>query len=752
MNKSGRETIVAAPIGNMEGALSEYSSFMQRQNYGKGVRDPKTGEVIIPEQLDAAHRQALSRAFTNAFDPTDPLSNGYLQGFLQSKNGLDDYLNKNGVLDEDGRSRLSKDFQTYVENDLEQHYRKRKTDFVDSDNRKQFQEQSNDAYKKGDELTLIEEVLNATTELTTTVSSKDNIGMPASMLSYGSVEDGKPGLYDVLFGRSNASLDEAMQNELEGTTVKVKSPITAYTTGDMTSDDLRTFFKSKGASPFLVSEEGGTQFVRIDPDYSPQTFYKKAKQFAKDKGLSDEEQIKFAKESLVLAEDQRNKVNGYSKSKGRVRGSLQDVTSLRVDPLALAGTDFFDIVNDKDILGTDVSNWSNMPFTIGTTSLQLGNLNTGLKAGESYGSLNVEANEIPTNMYSWIPGDDGKLVPIQWISDEYQRLSPEDRQNLIKNSTMTGTFDMNMVNKYNQGGLKIENAEDLKGIATNRANFSGGRMIKMTTPEQDVFAFAASNPESSPNVVYMSPAGFKQAREVYATTKEDAVNAWKDTYIDETVPFQYHSDENFKKKYDKVNKVVGLKFFGYGEFGSPIGKKPKVKGGALAKREKYKDINQVIVDLEKSGEQINSKVKSKLVETFESMPDGTPLHKQKEVIAHVLTGNISSINWDRTRTATKKTPAVEGNNFTPEFIRQSGYTVEDAYVTKGNKKVKEERHVFRPNVSVQSIVLGDTRKASSSNQKLFNGLSDQYNKGLIKNSKRTTPGTQDKTFKSRGYK
>lgn len=134
---------------NMYGIFKSYQSNMYKRNYGAV---DKNGNPTITDEngntidLNAAHEQAMSRALQGNLDPTDKLTAGFMQGFLQRQGGLSGYFNKEGILDDAGIEKFQKDFKQFVADDLTQHFNKRKVLETGNEYKEDFDEASPEGY------------------------------------------------------------------------------------------------------------------------------------------------------------------------------------------------------------------------------------------------------------------------------------------------------------------------------------------------------------------------------------------------------------------------------------------------------------------------------------------------------------------------------------------------------------------------------------------------------------------------------
>ena len=531
--KGGVENIVQGFIGNMTGALSEYNSWGKKTNYGED--SDQDGIVSEGEKLglDNARNQALQRAAQQMVDPTDKLTAGYLQGFFQAVGGLEPYMSKNGTISEENAKKFQDDFGKFMSEDLTNHFEKRKVLETEQDNKKSFTEQQEYSYNAGQKAKEAEEMLKAVKVETVSQDGITNVGMPTDMLLNDPTKSSGDPMQDFLF----ATLPDWAHDQPDFTVDRSGTNFSKY--------DLKNMLITGGQAPFTMNEVDGKTYVIPNENYDSDALYGLAMQKAKD--AKHPNPAKFAEEMVAAATMKRNSVTeSIVAGRGKTAVTRDNIEKLYVPTMSI-GDDWWESVNDKNIIGQSMSEVGAGIFgIIGESYIDMSKLGSNVQYMGAEGTINFQTNTTPSNMYTQYIGPDGKLRRHNWVDAEWMALPDKEKDRILKvaeDQKKSGTKGAG-TGLFNNNGTAAEAIES--------------RHLYMPMDEwtQRNISPHINLPNAPLEMAYASAGAVTQTAAIWAKSEKEMAKALENVNVNIEVPTAYKSDSQYKSVYDKTRKDI----------------------------------------------------------------------------------------------------------------------------------------------------------------------------------------------------
>ena len=431
-------------------------------------------------------------------DVTDPIMAGYLQGFLQDRGGFDSYYNDKMQMDEESQKKFMDDFTTFVENDLSDHYAKRKIDIFKSDHRKSFEEGSDYHYEKAEEAQMVEEMMQAMKQQTVSSEGRENFGLP-------------------------------MDN--------------VFNTGFLNETAERDYVLAGDKSPFVVQQDGdGNNYITVNDKYDEDALRAKAIEYYNKKypDGSPAPGVMKGSASYRSAEDyadavvantnaERDRVE-YETSRGMgMSGTTRQVYDENYVPTGGVPKSFLDGVNSEYLLGQTAEDMGvGNVIQVGETFMNLTDFGNAVYEGAG-GALKLAPNTIASN--SGVKTPDGKII--LFTSPQWQNATDEMKEQMSRGGTI-GTWDAD-------------------GYMADAAAFQG-KPVPMDEATMDVLAKMAN--EGTINSAYYSPGTLRMASTFSFANEKEAAKALQGKTFKKEVPLRYAGTNSaYDRAYDEIVSV-----------------------------------------------------------------------------------------------------------------------------------------------------------------------------------------------------
>lgn len=729
-NERGWEKIKADTVGNMVGAMSTYQSIMDKQNYSDVDANGNFVGPVLGKS--AAHQQALARSFSQMFDATDPLTAGYLQGFLQSKAGpsgsnpLEGYM-KDGRITAEGAKKLEEDFGKFMQDDLDWHYEKRKINEKGQNQTLTFQETTDYENAGGADMTVIENIMNQVTEQQEGLDTALNIGIGIDNL----LEQGGSGMEQLLnaYGiPTNSSLGRSLVNisEISGLG-GVANPQLA----GISQEEYQNLMFNEGTSPFTVYNHDGQSYYNVSNDeFKLSDFKDRAVEFAKEKGIRDPEA--FAEALATDAYMQQNYLKEQiDNARGRVITGQQNIEKLVVRPDSVPN-EWWDSVIQLE--GQSASGFTNMSGQVGTTPINITSLGDVFKFQGAEGGIHVVPNTIKTNLGTIVDdpqSPSGKRV-IYHASDEWRGLPEEKRWELMQGNH-TGLLNKTAIDRALSVDKKTNESKGLDLWNMNKIAAVGAETsdaIPADETQMKLYArMAEKNPDADLSAVFWAPSSLQQRGIFTAPLEEGLRQLAKATPLKVEKPTSYVSIPGYKEEWDKTmsstSKVpVYLNSWRKGQTAPLSGEK-------VMTPERIADAAEIPV-----------KERDAFIRNLNTMPASTEMHVLQDLVVSAKTKGLNNWNYNNVKTQKVSEPAVINGKLTEHAQREYG-------VTYGvDEKTKQPTITIRPRVDLTGAAFNGKNKRSNETLKgLYHSLNKKYvSDNFTKTGTEATPSGTGSAF------
>lgn len=699
-SKVGSEKITEGFVGNMIGAKQVYNSYMNKQNYNEVDANGKPiGEAI---DLTARHQQAMSRAFKQMLDPTDPLAAGYMQGFLQMKNGIKDYEKEDGF-DWDN---FQKDYQKFVSADLKKHFDGRKVKETDSDQQITFNEQSEYAYNAGANAKVVEELGGAVMERKITTDALTNFGVSTDWLFDNPLEDTE----------QEKNLRSQYGNEIVDF-VKQWMPDTmndmGVNLGNMSIYDVKSILMNGEHSPFVLNEINGQQVMDVNPNVDYEKLQQLALEQAKNAGHSDPRV--FADQVVSAAVQKMNMIEqAKAKGYGVVGTSVQNLTEQFIPTSAVPQT-WHDAVNSDDLVGQTAAEFGDSVFgRIGESYFTISDLGENVKYMGTEGTVTMTANTIPTNL-STVIIQNGKPITYKWADPTFIGLPDAEKERIIK-----------LAQEQQQQGVAGAGTALRKNDGNVTDAVEKAYQVPMYDFAQKHLAALANDPTSNLNMLYASPGAVVQQGKYYVKDEKQLAKSLEKVPVQIEVPSTYKTDKNYQKAYDET--------FGSGAgplYNMAINEKKGVKNLPNS----YKVNTAIGLDELVKMTGLTGAAADRFKEGWTKLPNNLSTAQYQDYIIAAKTNKLTNWNWNKTQPVKTTIKAASNGTIDPRVKPLLGITTT---VIKGAAGQEEPGLMFRLPTDVTGAAVRNVRDPTvrKMNSDVFRMLQEKYANKILN----TEPG------------
>lgn len=695
-DKQFGESFVAKKIDKLYGSVKTEIESLNERNYGKRIEgyDDKKNPITTDVGVTEAYNQAIARAFNQAFDPSDVLTQGYLQGFVQSNSGnMDDYYDKKGMFD---IKKFGNDFAKYMQEDLIKHYNKRRKDKNEYSEKSSFTEASSEAYKALNEEEETSLMLNSQKEELISLAETTNLGLKQ--------ED--------LFPETGTFF---------------------------TPDDIQSIMNlSEENSPFIYNaqEKGKSTMVNINPNFdmrkigyntnSP-VFNELYDKFKKIYPKENDETIYARTTNAVLKLNEKVNLLNQRISTGQgVVGNTRENFTVTFIPTTEIRDSWWGSVNNSNLIGQTAEDVAHGAFIqIGNTYLAGSKLGKNLTYGGAEGSIYFQPNQMPSNLETYYLDDNQKLVTLNWADSKWQGL-PEYEKNKILAKAREQEKQNPML------GTKFRHSD---GQPSTTVKHDPNKTFKIDKYTANLMAMYVSNANLSNNAIHAAPGAVVQNAKFYGKDEATIIKALEGYEIDVERPYNYGSNKEFKKIYDNLFSSWD------GWLSGEQGKRQRIINN---KRFGFQYFS------ENSSEAVKATEKEYVLKTFgipdnqkelfwkhwQSMPAGTPKYKLEDlVVTSVNNQNIQNWNWNKTTPILTKTPVVVNGKINPEA---SNYVSIQKRIPTASDKNQDKAYIILP--------MNMTPVVAKSSNKIAQGVVTGGISNFEKNNIRATNPTESNKF------
>jgi hypothetical protein len=701
--KNFTERFVAEKVGNLYGSIETEFGNLTNRNFGQRLegKDKEGKDVYTDIGVSAAHNQAVSRALSQVFDPTDRLTSGYLQGFTQQKlNGLNDYYDKKGKFD---YKSFVNDFSVYMQEDLIDHYNKRKNLVSEVTDKQRFKEGSSDAYaglKEQEQFNL----MSAAQKQNTGVSFDEysNLGIP---------------LYDFTDNKDDYE--------------KYKKDY-----------DFTLGLGDTGNAPFILNpgESGQDATVSINPNFDKSLLSKDKDNVYWKKAFDYWKSIhpnKSDSEITTLANNQiDNILSRYDKTRQKIESgkgvpgvTRNDYTTAYIPTTSISDVWWNSLHNDQ-LLGQTAENFGHGSFgQVGSSYIPVAKLK-GLTYGGVEGEIMFQPNQMPENLETiyveYSPFDIMKVSPTtkryNWNSPEWKNMPPSEKNKILEEAKKQESQNPYYGTKF----------RDIQGNQSNAVEHSNSKAEKMDKYTAELMAIYVSNRNQTNNAIHASPGAVVQNAKYFGKDKQTIIKTLEDIEINVEVPRNYGSNTQYKKIYDDTFKYSSVANNVINQRSSGI-INPKIGVGLrnIAPVTQTKEDIIKLFDIPKNQQ-------DKFWENWQSMPKEIPSYKVKDLVVAAKTGGGTFQNWNWNTTTPILSPIKIASNGKINFEAEKYITVHD-YIPAENDKQKNKAYIVIP-TNVTGVI------ARSGNKGAVNFMQNGLNEFEKSNISRVNPSSNNSNF------